>query len=165
MLPMRSLANAGRARAPCLVSQRLLGAGYTGPRESGYDEVEMGNLRAMEDQPFFMINLLNVVDLEKFSQYSVATAGIFKELARGETIYVGRLRGAPVPVKGEGIDTSDYNVMMLVKYPRWAPSRGAREAAPDGFRGGADEREGGGPLTARRAAACEYPFEGHSGRP
>ena len=117
MLPMRSLANAGRARAPCLVSQRLLGAGYTGPRESGYDEVEMGKLRAMEDQPFFMINLLNVVDLEKFSQYSVATAGIFKELARGETIYVGRLRGAPVPVKGEGIDTSDYNVMMLVKYP------------------------------------------------
>ena len=47
---------------------------------------------------------------------------------------------------------------------RWAPSRGAKESAPDGFRGGAAEREGGGPLDALRAAACEYPFEGHSGR-
>lgn len=96
---------------------RMLGAGYTGPREAGYDEIEMSKLRALEDQPFFMLNLLNVVDMEEFSKYDAKTDNIFRELARGEAIYVGRLRGAPAPVKGAGIDTSGYNVMMLIKYP------------------------------------------------
>ena len=96
---------------------RRLGAGYTGPREAGYDEAELHKLRQLEDQPFFMLNLLKVIDMEEFSKYSANTASIFKDLAGGEAVYVGRLRGAPVPVKGEGVDTSDYNVMMLVKYP------------------------------------------------
>ena len=60
--------------------RRLLGAGYTGPREAGYDEGEMNRLRALGDQPFFMLNLLKVVDMDKFFAYNSATAGIFKEL-------------------------------------------------------------------------------------
>jgi uncharacterized protein (DUF1330 family) len=106
-----------RALTAPIARRRMLGAGYTGPREAGYDEVELSKLRALPDQPFFMLNLLNVSNMEEFSKYNVETAGIFKELAHGEAVYVGRLRGAPVPVKGEGVDTSGYNVMMLIKYP------------------------------------------------
>ena len=100
-----------------IARHRMLGARYTGPREAGYDEQEMSKLRALDDQPFFMLNLLNVCNMEEFSKYNAETATIFKELAGGESVYVGRLRGAPVPVQGAGIDTSDYNVMMLIKYP------------------------------------------------
>ena len=106
------------ARIAChRITHRTIGADYTGPREAGYDEAEMSKLRALEDQPFFMLNLLKVVDMNLFFEYNAKTASIFKEMARGEPVYVGRLRGAPIPVKGIGIDTSDYNVMMLVKYP------------------------------------------------
>ena len=77
----------------------------------------MSKLRGLEDQPFFMLNLLSIVDMDSFFKYNAETADIFRELAQGEAVYVGRLRGAPVPVKGKDIDTSDYNVMMLVKYP------------------------------------------------
>ena len=69
-------------------------------------------------QPFFMLNLLKIVDLDGWRQYSEQTSEPFKKLTRGgEVIYAGRLRGAPVPIKGEGIDASDYNTMLLVKYP------------------------------------------------
>ena len=101
----------------CTAPRRLLGTGYTGPREAGYDEAEMSKLRALDDQPIFMLNLLKLVDLEKFGRYSAAVKGVFEELARGETVYAGRLRGAPVPVKGQDIDTSNYNMALLVKYP------------------------------------------------
>ena len=104
-------------RAALLVQRRMLGAGYTGPREAGYDAAEMSRLRALDDQPIFMLNLLKLVDLEKFGKYNAAVKGVFEELAHGETVYAGRLRGAPVPVKGQDIDTSDYNVVLLVKYP------------------------------------------------
>lgn len=96
----------------------MLGAGYTGPREAGYDESAMNELRALDDQPFFMLNLLRIVDLEMYGKYNEKTATIFKEKTGGaEAIYGGRLREAPVPVKGKGVDTSDYNFMLLVKYP------------------------------------------------
>ena len=39
------------ARLPCTarrLGRRMLGAGYTGPREAGYDEAEMSKLRALE---------------------------------------------------------------------------------------------------------------------
>ena len=115
---MLRAAAARRTLSTAMVFQRrLLGAGYTGPREAGYDEGEMNRLRALGDQPFFMLNLLKVVDMDKFFEYNSATAGIFKELADAEAVYVGRLRGAPVPVKGMDVDTSDYNLVMLVKYP------------------------------------------------
>jgi len=106
-----------RTLAALLAQRRTLGAGYTGSREAGYDEAEMSRLRAIDDQPIFMLNLLKLVDLEKFGKYNAAVKGVFEELARGETVYAGRLRGAPVPVKGQDIDTSDYNVALLVKYP------------------------------------------------
>ena len=126
--------------APIARHRRALGAGYTGSREAGYDEAEMSMLRALEDQPFFMLNLLNVVDMEEFSKYSTKTDNIFKEFARGQAVYVGRLRGAPIPVKGEGIDTSNYNVMMLIKYPsisgffKFIDSPDYHEAYPHRFR-------------------------------
>ncbi len=121
--PMMMLQSARAIRRPFqalaarAAQHRMLGAGYTGPREAGYDEAEMSKLRALDDQPFFMLNLLKVVDMEKFFKYNHTVAAHFQKIARAETVYVGRLRGAPVPVKGEGIDTSDYNVMMLIKYP------------------------------------------------
>ena len=98
----------------------MLGAGYTGLREAGYDESAMNALRALgekNDQPFFMLNLLKVIDIPMYMKYSAETEYSFKEYAKGEATYVGRLREAPVPVKGEGIDTSDYSVILLVKYP------------------------------------------------
>ena len=33
-----------------IARHRMLGAGYTGPREAGYDEQEMSKLRALDDQ-------------------------------------------------------------------------------------------------------------------
>ena len=105
-------------RAPSAAPQRrMIGAGYTGRREKGYDEAAMTALRSLPDQPFFMVNMLKVNDIEMFGAYSAATDGVFKEKARGETVYAGRLRGAPVPVRGDGLDTSEYNVVLLVKYP------------------------------------------------
>ena len=123
---MRALATSRVARRGLTLShsamcgtapRRAIGAGYTGRRESGYNEAAMNKLRALDDQPFFMLNLLKLVDLEAFGRYSAETASGFKELARGETVYGGRLRDAPVPVKGVDIDTSDYNFVLLVKYP------------------------------------------------
>ena len=53
--------------APGSAARRMLGAGYTGPREAGYDEAAMNELRAMDpDTPFFMLNLLKVVDMEMY---------------------------------------------------------------------------------------------------
>ena len=103
----------------CTAPRRLLGTGYTGPREAGYDdERTAGNgprhtvLHAQPAQGGRYGNVLQVI--------GAATAGV--PYSRGESerriVYGGRLRGAPVPVKGVGIDTSDYNVLALIKYPK-----------------------------------------------
>ena len=76
----------------------------------------MTALRNLDDQPFFMANFLAIADLGMWQQYNAAVDAVFKR-SGGEAVYAGRLRGAPVPVKGDGIDTSDYNVLLLVKYP------------------------------------------------
>ena len=89
----------------------------------------------------------------------VRTHGVMRSIMR----FAGGMRQAkapdcilPVSGRGEGRDLHEGPV---------TPVTGAEESAPDGFRGGAAEREGGGPLAALRAATCEYPLEGHSGRP
>lgn len=100
-------------------SRRMLGAGYTGPREKGYDAAEMDKFRALPDQPFFMLNLLKIADLGKWQEYSAATAEVFKQ-SGGEAVYVGQIGdrfNMPVLVKGDSVDTSGYSVMLLVKYP------------------------------------------------
>ena len=101
---------------PLLAVRRTIGAGYTGKRESGYDEVEMNKLRALGEQPFFMLNLLKIVDLESWTKYYTAVDAKFNEVG-GENVYSGLLRDAPVPVKAVGIDTSDYSLLVLNKFP------------------------------------------------
>ena len=114
MAAMRS--SVGRL-APRMLGTRMLGAGYTGAREAGYDEAAMSKMRAWEDQPFFMLNLLKIKDFEGWMRYQAASREPFIQLARGELVYAGGLRESLVPIAGIGIDTSDYNLLLLVKYP------------------------------------------------
>ena len=94
----------------------MLGAGYTGPREAGYDETAISKMRAWEDQPFFMLNLLKIKDFGEWAKYSDASRVPFIQLAQGEAVYVGRMSDSLVPIAGIGIDTSEYNLLLLVKY-------------------------------------------------
>ena len=50
-------------------------------------------------------------------RYQAASREPFVQLARGEVVYAGGLRESLVPIAGIGIDTSDYNLLLLVKYP------------------------------------------------
>ena len=95
---------------------RSLGAGYTGEREAGYDEAQMNELRALGDTPFVMLNLLKIVNLELWTNYYTAVDEKFKAVG-AENLYSGKMSGAPVPIKAEGIDTSEYNLVLLNKFP------------------------------------------------
>ena len=74
-------------------------------------------MRAWDDQPFFMLNLLKINDFAGWAKYNDATRVPFVQLARGEVVYAGRMSDSLVPVSGIGIDTSEYNLLLLVKYP------------------------------------------------
>ena len=51
-------------------SRRMIGSGYEGAREAGYDAAAMNELRALKhDQPFFMLNLLKVTDVDAWMKY------------------------------------------------------------------------------------------------
>ena len=102
--------------APRMSGTRMLGAGYTGAREAGYDEAAMSKMRAWEDQPFFMLNLLKIKDLEGWMRYQAASREPFIQLARGELVYAGGLRESLVPIAGIGIDTSDYNLLLVSRF-------------------------------------------------
>ena len=64
-----------------------------------------------------MLNLLKIKDFEGWMRYQAASREPFIQLARGELVYAGGLRESLVPIAGIGIDTSDYNLLLLVKYP------------------------------------------------
>jgi uncharacterized protein (DUF1330 family) len=98
-------------------SRRMIGSGYEGAREAGYDATAMNELRALKhDQPFFMLNLLKVTDVDSWMKYCDLAQAPF-EMCGAVNIYSGSLKGTPVPVKAEGIDTSDYNLVLLNRFP------------------------------------------------
>ena len=51
-----------------------------------------------------------------WNAYTAAVDAKFREIG-AENVYSGLLRDAPVPIKGDGIDTSDYNLVLLNKFP------------------------------------------------
>ena len=87
--------------ATTIVPRRDIGTGYTGEREAGYDQAAMDNLRSMGDQPFFMLNILKIVDMEAWTEYYTKVDEKFKEIG-AENVYSGLLRDAPVPVSAAG---------------------------------------------------------------
>jgi uncharacterized protein (DUF1330 family) len=109
---------APRTTIPAVMAivRRSIGAGYTGEREAGFDQAELDKLRAMGDAPFFMLNILKIVDLDAWTEYYTNVDAIFKEVG-AENVYSGLIRDAPIPVKALGIDTSDYSLVVLNKFP------------------------------------------------
>ncbi len=108
--------SAAIARRPAALPRRAIGAGYTGEREAGYDEAAMRELRALGQTPIMVLNLLEIVDLEQWTKYAEGVDAKFKAVG-AENVYSGLLRDAPVPVRAAGIDTSDYSLVLLNKYP------------------------------------------------
>ena len=120
LAPRLAAASTAAARLPRTAPRRLIGAGYTGPREKGYDAAAMDAFRSLEDQPFFMLNLLKIDDFASWAKYSALCAELkeFQE-SGAETVYAGQVGDKfdmPVLVAGDEIDTSGYSLLLLVKY-------------------------------------------------